>query len=150
MNVKKCFKCGAEKPLTEFYKHKKMSDGHVNKCKDCNKKDVRENRALKVDYYRKYDVVRYKNDPIVRKRIIITARDWRKKYPQRYKAHTAVGNALRSGKIERMPCEICGTVKNLHAHHDDYSKPLDIRWLCAEHHKKHHDKEKTKLATFPP
>ena len=41
--MKKCFKCNLEKPLTEFYKHSKMSDGHVNKCKICNKKDVSEN-----------------------------------------------------------------------------------------------------------
>ena len=45
--MKVCFKCFKEKPLTEFYKHSRMSDGHVNKCKTCNKIDV------KKDYYRK-------------------------------------------------------------------------------------------------
>jgi len=47
--MKVCFKCLKEKPLTEFYKHSQMADGHLNKCKECNKSDV------KKDYYRKID-----------------------------------------------------------------------------------------------
>jgi hypothetical protein len=57
--------------------------------------------------------------------------------PDKRASHIAVGNAVRSGKLIKQPCEICGTDK-VHAHHDDYSKPLQVRWLCPSHHFVHH------------
>ncbi len=56
--MKICFKCKKEKRIEDFYKHSQMPDGHVNKCRECNKKDVRDNYALKVDEKRKYDTYR--------------------------------------------------------------------------------------------
>lgn len=47
MDTKVCFKCGRELPLSSFYKHPKMGDGHLNKCKDCTRKDTRDNLAKK-------------------------------------------------------------------------------------------------------
>ncbi len=50
--------------------------------------------------------------------------------------------AVKSGRLHRQPCEICGTVKNINSHHNDYSKPLEVRWLCRKHHMELHRKVK--------
>ena len=50
---------------------------------------------------------------------------------------TKVQQAIRRGELRRKPCEVCGNRKS-HGHHDDYSKPLTVRWLCAKHHQQHH------------
>ena len=117
-----------------------MADGHIGKCKDCTKIDVRKNRADKVEYYRQYDVKRYQSDPFVRKRIIASSKRWREINPDKYKAHNAVSNAIRDDRLRKEPCEVCGA-KNVHGHHDDYSKPLEVRWLCPVHHRAHHDQQ---------
>ena len=127
MDTKTCFKCGSEKPLTEFYKHSQMRDGYVNKCKECNKKDVKENRDKNIDYYREYDRSRgYRSHNE-------TLRAYRSKYPNKCKAHRIVQRAIRSGKLFSESCERCGS-ENTHAHHDDYLKPLNVRWLCPVCH----------------
>jgi len=131
---KKCFKCNWVKPLSEFYKHPQMKGGRVNKCKPCNRKDVRENRADNVDYYREYDRSRGS------RRDSDAVRKYRAGSPSKYKAHTRVNNAVRDGVLTRSPCEVCGSGEHIHAHHDDYLKPLDVRWLCPVHHFAWHSK----------
>lgn len=64
---------------------------------------------------------------------------YNKLYPKRYAVKKIVIKALKDGKIIRSSqCQICKCSKNIHAHHCDYNKPLDIMWLCAKHHKKWH------------
>ena len=41
---------------------------------------------------------------------------------------------IKRGKVTRGPCAICGTVENIEAHHANYSKPLEVVWLCRGHH----------------
>jgi hypothetical protein len=59
--------------------------------------------------------------------------------PERRVAGNRVASALNNGSLVRQPCEVCGR-KYAVAHHDDYSKPLDVRWLCLSHHRQHHVK----------
>lgn len=67
----------------------------------------------------------------------IKGRLYRAKYPEREKAHQAVRGAIRNGILKKQPCEICG-ISDSHAHHDDYEKLLDVRWLCKKHHLQEH------------
>lgn len=60
------------------------------------------------------------------------------------RAHRKVAKALEEGTIERAPCEECGT--EAEAHHDDYSKPLAVRWLCRKHHRQWHVKNPSGVA----
>lgn len=133
MTHKECFKCGATKPLSEFYKHPRMKDGHVNKCKDCNKLDVSRNRLANVERYREYDRKRgSRQDKAYRD-------GHKERYPNKRKAHSVVSNAIRDGKLKRgTECEVCGASGRLEAHHDDYAKPLEVKFLCGVCHKAWH------------
>ncbi len=62
----------------------------------------------------------------------------RQKYPERQKAIDAVHNALKSKKLVKQPCDICRDTK-VHGHHEDYSKPLQVIWLCSIHHRQRHE-----------
>lgn len=63
--------------------------------------------------------------------------NWRRANPDRYLSHVAVQKALTQGKLVKGPCEVCGS-RIVDAHHDDYSKPLAVRWLCRRHHSRLH------------
>lgn len=135
--MKKCFKCGAEKELYEFYKHPQMLDGHLGKCKECAKKDVRRNYQKNIEHYTEYEKGRAKT-PVRRRLSDARCKADRKKHPERYKARTTLGNALRDGLISKKPCFKCGSERHVHGHHKDYSKPLEVTWLCAKCHHEWH------------
>ncbi len=139
---KRCFKCGETKPLSCFYKHPRMADGHVNKCKECNKKDVRENRADKNDYYVAYDRKRGKDHKSERhKKKLQYNKVYNKENPLKYSAKVKFRNSLRDGKIVKgYNCEYCGSSENIHGHHSSYSEDmwLLVTWLCVKCHNRLH------------
>ena len=125
---KSCFKCGEEKPLAEYYRHKQMADGHLNKCKACTKSDAAKHRGENLERIRAYDRARGSRQTNEYQR------EWRRKNPEKYKAHRLVNKHLENPGA----CSECDSTYHIEAHHDDYSKPLDVRWLCAVCHKQHH------------
>src|SRR3954468_4471597 len=62
-------------------------------------------------------------------------------YMRRQHARETLRNAVRDGRVKRGPCEQRGPGCEgpIHGHHDDYDKPLEVRWLCRAHHKRLHD-----------
>lgn len=137
MLTKRCFKCGDTKPIVDFYRHSKMADGHLGKCKECTKRDVREHYAGTIDQRRAYERERYQR-PERKRAAMGYLKDHRRREPEKYKARQAVNNAIRDGTLVRKPCEVCGATEGVEGHHDDYSKPLDVRWFCFEHHRQYH------------
>lgn len=137
-----------------------MADGRLNKCKDCARQDTRTNRSNRKYYYRLYDAKRYRENPKrkqMRDTYLMSARG-RQKYeacqqkyklnnPEKIYAHSCVGHALRDGRMSKPAvCEDCGIEekdsRGLHAHHEDYGKPLDVVWLCTTCHGLRHSKYK--------
>jgi hypothetical protein len=143
---KTCFKCGEVKPISEFYKHPEMRDGHLNKCKACTRHDTQENRKKKIIYYKMYDRKRsmlphrvearkkYSKTELFKESHKKALKINRELYKDKIRARAVLRWALLTMKISKKPCEICGCEEKIQAHHEDYSKPLDVIWLCPKHH----------------
>lgn len=152
MDIKKCKKCGAEKQLSHFYKHPKAADGHDSSCKECRKDAVRENRKKNAEYYRAYDAKRFQEDPRVKERhlryqatpagresMARAKEKWHKSNPEKRAAHFLLNNRVRDGKIVKPArCQECGSAGRIEGHHEDYSKPLEVEWLCPQCHTNRH------------
>lgn len=133
--MKACFKCGETKPLADFYRHRAMADGHLKKCKVCAKADVAAHRQKNIDAIREYDR-RRATSPARREFASAVQRRWRQAHPDRRAAQMLLRKAVKSGDVKPTPCWVCGSTAE--AHHPDYSRPLDVVWLCSAHHKQAH------------
>jgi len=143
--MKRCNVCGENKLLNEFYNNTTTRDGLRYDCKDCNKIAraiyVKNNLEKCRASVRKSIRKRLKNDMDYReatnKRLRGMGQKWKKHNPDKVAIQRKLQRAVKNGDIERLPCEICGELES-HGHHEDYSKPLDVNWLCRSHHVKVH------------
>lgn len=147
--MKRCTKCDLKRELHEFYKSKSTNDGYHNSCKECWKTRRKERYVENRDGVRKQcrryyveNAEHLKSKSRLHKKTYDETKRWRKSHPEKYKAHYTVNNALKRGEIMKAKeCRICGSQTKLHAHHADYSKPLDVLWVCIDCHSKIHIKE---------
>ena len=135
--MKRCTKCGRDKERSEFCRQPQMADGLSGKCKECAREYSRERYRRDPAKFAAYEKKRLL-DPAVRERINANKRARRRAGNPGIMATEKVSNALQSGRLVREPCECCGATERVDAHHDDYSKPLDVRWLCRRHHLEYH------------
>jgi len=157
MPDKECRGCKQVKDLGAFYKRKKGKDGIDPQCKECRttyqrkwlkkpsskivvQKWLEANKNYGHEYYESH-----KGPPAVfmtqeeraesdKKSHTIARQKHRKKYPDRERARRLVLQALKNGDLIRLRCQVrkCKIIGQ--AHHPDYSKPLEVEWLCRKHH----------------
>lgn len=130
---KKCFKCGEEKGIDQFYKHPKMADGYLGKCKECAR---RYSKVRRIESPEAVHAIDRKRQTAARiRKVTEHTRKWRIENPEKYQAQVKLNNGVRAGKvIKPKQCEVCSKESRLHAHHEDYSKPFLVVWICPECH----------------
>ncbi len=137
MKGKLCGKCGQDLPLDDFYADKNRFDGHGRTCKSCDRKRQKDsywaNRAVMIERSRRKYAKhgsRWAGDSpnklAYKKSVYGTEKDL---------ASRQVRNAVQAGKLKKpSACQSCGEYKPLQGHHADYSKPLEVEWLCTTCH----------------
>ena len=147
--MKYCNTCKTEKENNEFGKRKVSFDGLSAKCKKCqsayDKSRANNPKRVKAreDYAKTEAGIESGNRAKKKwanenkgKKYQIT-KSYRENNPNKSKAHGKGGYEIKKGGRIKETCE-CGGV-DVHAHHDDYAKPLKVRWLCAKHHSEWHN-----------
>jgi len=154
-----CTKCRLEKPIDDFHKHHREKDGHRSTCKKCEYEYEKERRLKNPQVQERKNELnryRYRTNSELRKKMNQQSKeymekhpgyktkinnDYRKRYPEKNTARASVQLALKYKKIVRPDtCEKCGETGRIEGHHADYSKPLDVQWLCQKCHKAEHMK----------
>lgn len=126
--TKVCILCGETKPIKKFERDNRCVDGVRGKCRRC--QDTGRKYAAK----RKTLEERRKRANEMKRRKEKTPEGRMKKLAQK-----ALHGAVKRGTVKRKPCEVCGS-RDSQAHHDDYSKRFDVKWLCRRHHMARHRK----------
>ena len=154
--MKICKKCLKELPPSLFYKHKAMKDGLLSFCIECVKSRVKVHRDANLEQIKQYDRLRGRTEKRKQKvkeygkrnarKLAKYSYKWRKQNLMKARAHVKVARAVRKGILNKQCCEICFNEK-VEAHHPNYNEPLNVVWLCRQHHAELHRKYNDELET---
>lgn len=133
---KKCSKCCGVFPLDCFYKNAASKDGLDHRCKKCDNARTSLYRKSHLEIGRNFSRKYRKLYPDkTRESARRAVKTWYLNNKEKVKAHKKVARAIKNKTLIRENC-FCG--EKAQAHHEDYSKPLDVIWLCHLHHKEKH------------
>lgn len=138
--IKTCSQCKEVKPVAEFADNKNGEYRYKrSNCKSCTNiygRDYRiKNKTILAEKDRARDQTPERKAYHVKRR-----RKWQLLNKEKRECHWRLLCAVKMGRIKKDPCEICGEIK-VDGHHDDYSKPLEVRWLCRLHHNQLHKEQ---------
>lgn len=154
MITKKCSTCGLDLSLSLFHNKPDCEHGVASICKSCEKKyqqdRLRKKRldpqwVLNERKRQREKNQKLRNAGLIRK--LTTEEMTQQKYrdiarnPEKNAARRKLSDAIRRGRLIPKPCEKCGILPS-EGHHTDYTKPLDVMWLCKRHHVEIHVKER--------
>jgi hypothetical protein len=131
---KKCHKCGEVKSNDLFGISKVNRDGYQRWCKKCHSNYFKEHRIENAEYQKRFSKSDKGKESLKRRQ-----KRYREKYPEKAIARDMINNRIKSNRILKEPCVICG-LNYSEAHHYDYGKPTDVIWLCNKHHLEMHHK----------
>lgn len=134
--MKKCTSCGEVKSLDDFQVRKASKDGRTAACRECLKQRDKarygKEKVMRAERHKQYMTTEAGKAA----HSGATAR-WKERNRLRRAAQVLLNNAVRDGRVKKLPCWVCGSA-DVEGHHPDYSAPLDVVWLCTEHHKEIH------------
>lgn len=148
--MKNCKSCGLAKDLSDFRPDTRMVDGHYNQCRECQRIYNREYRARNQEAVRAASRDRAnkrywdskETKPVLyadRKEVVKkSVKAWAAKNHEKTTAHSRLNMAVKRGDILKQPCRDCGSARRVSGHHEDYSRALDVIWLCPKHHGERH------------
>lgn len=131
--LKVCSTCEYSKDVSHFYWNKRFEKYYYS-CIECHRKNVKEYKTKKGA-----DIMKWSKTEKGKTSINEARKRSYAKFPEKWDARAKLRYAVKMGRLSKpIVCDTCEENKVLQGHHEDYSKPLDVMWLCSKCHADRH------------